>query len=212
MDCSASKVQLEALKTGKVLVAGCGMSDFSSDLAAYGLSDVTSIDYSATAIAEQNKKPGKPGLKYEVNDVRRMNGMADKSYDAVFAKATIDALLCAEGANANIFNAMNEIRRVLKPGGRFVCISHSPQEDREHHFQDTCWEEDPYFVSFVRPSITEEKGSMQIAQRICSTCTCTQRSPSKFDSFLSFLAQLVDTEPGTADVLTLDFAAEYHHR
>jgi len=158
MDCSASKVQLEALKTGKVLVAGCGMSDFSSDLAAYGFSDVTSIDYSATAIAEQNKKPGKPGLKYEVNDVRRMNGMADKSYDAVFAKATIDALLCAEGANANIFNAMNEIRRVLKPGGRFVCISHSPQEDREHHFQDTCWEEDPYFVSFVRPSITEVEG------------------------------------------------------
>jgi len=158
MDCSASKVQLEALKTGKVLVVGCGMSKFSSDLAAHGLSDITSIDYSATAIAEQNTKHGKPGLKYEVGDVRRMTFATDKSFDAVFSKATIDALLCAEGANANIFNAMKEIKRVLKPGGRFICVSHSPEEERLHHFQDACWEEDHYVTSFVRPSITEVEG------------------------------------------------------
>jgi len=156
---SATAVQLDKLKdpSNRCLVVGCGMSDFSSDLANFGVADITSIDYAAPAISAQNAKTSKAGLKFEVGDCRKMN-FPDATYDCVFAKGTIDALLCAERANANIYNAMKEIRRVLKPGGRFICVSHASEEDRCSHFEDACWEENHYFTSFVRPSITCVEG------------------------------------------------------
>merc|ERR1711907_439 len=141
----------------KVLVVGCGISAFASDLSKAGLKDVTAMDYSSSAIGIQKKNNSRPGLKFEVGDVRDMRNtlkLDDCSFDAVFAKGTIDALLCAERANSNISNGMKEINRVLKSGGKFCCISYANEDERARYFTAT----DPPLekhavVDFPRPSI-----------------------------------------------------------
>merc|ERR1711907_510856 len=127
----------------KVLVVGCGISAFASDLSKAGLKDVTAMDYSSSAIGIQKKNNSRSGLKLD-----------DCSFDAVFAKGTIDALLCAERANSNISNGMKEINRVLKSGGKFCCISYANEDERARYFTAT----DPPLekhavVDFPRPSI-----------------------------------------------------------
>ena len=45
-------------------------------------------------------------------------------------KATLDALICVdEEEDASVQQMLNEVWRVLKPGGRYVCISNSDCRD-----------------------------------------------------------------------------------
>eukprot|EP00658_Telonema_sp_P-2_P022322 TRINITY_DN18919_c0_g1_i1.p1 TRINITY_DN18919_c0_g1~~TRINITY_DN18919_c0_g1_i1.p1 ORF type:complete len:213 (+),score=59.16 TRINITY_DN18919_c0_g1_i1:53-691(+) len=153
----------------KVLVIGCGISAFSADLADFGCKDILSIDYSASAIAIQKKRNARSGLKFEVGDVRDMKNtvhLDDNTFDAVFAKGTIDALLCAERANSNINAGMKEINRVLKPGGKFTCISYATEEERSTYFKDLGDLEPFTTVGFPRPSIKHPGGLEEIPENM----------------------------------------------
>merc|ERR1712196_684520 len=142
----------------KVLVLGCGTSGFASALFDSGVQKITSIDHSATAISLQSERnTERAGMKFQVEDCRGMS-FGVVSFDVVFAKATIDAILCSDGANANIKATLKEASRVLKPGGTFVIFSHAAPDERMSYLELDAYNWTVESKEFVRPSVTEVEG------------------------------------------------------
>lgn len=116
--------------TSNILIAGCGTSRLSEELYEEGYANVTSIDNSYTAIKLMNEeyKERLPNLVFKQMDVRHMsNQFKDGAFDVVIDKALLDAMVCTDGASANVNMMLSEINRVLTPEGVYVCISHGTE-------------------------------------------------------------------------------------
>jgi SAM-dependent methyltransferase len=70
-----------------------------------------------------------------VMDARNMNYIPSDCFDCVIDKALFDALLCSETNTADVQAYLEEVHRVIKPGGVFVLISHGAPASRMPHFQ-----------------------------------------------------------------------------
>jgi SAM-dependent methyltransferase len=97
--------------SGRVLDAGCGTGGFLAelrtrrpDLEPFGL------EWSATAAARARSKSGAPVVRGSVNALPFTNGMFD---------AAVSADVLCHGA-VDPAQALTELRRVLRPGGRLV--------------------------------------------------------------------------------------------
>lgn len=109
-----------------ILMSGCGNSDLSLNLYSDGFINMTSVDNSEVVIANMNNKHKTkyPGLVYEVEDILNTK-YADERFSAVIDKGTLDALM-PDGEVESLTRAMkmfNEIKRILKFGGRYICVS-----------------------------------------------------------------------------------------
>merc|ERR1711998_269832 len=144
--------------TSKVCILGCGTSGMSAALYDKGCTDITSIDYSKTAIEIQTgKNKSRATLKFQVDDCRVMSTVGDGAFSHIIAKATIDAILASDGANANINATMKNVHKKLQPGGKLIVYSHAPPIERVGtHFKEEAWDIDT--EEFVRPSVTEVQG------------------------------------------------------
>mmetsp|Transcript_1915 Transcript_1915/g.4362 ORF Transcript_1915/g.4362 Transcript_1915/m.4362 type:complete len:737 (+) Transcript_1915:294-2504(+) len=117
-------VPAETRENAKVLVVGCGNSTLSEDMYAAGFHQVTSIDFSEVVIEEMRARAtDKPGLKYEVMDFLAMESSWDKTFDLVFDKGALDALMTDESAVEQGSKMLAEIERVLRPGGSYLCVT-----------------------------------------------------------------------------------------
>ncbi|KAL4151211.1 hypothetical protein PRNP1_008160 [Phytophthora ramorum] len=107
----------------RVLVVGCGNSALSGDLAADGFSQLLSVDFSARVIDEMRRKL--PALRWEVMDMTRMQTLEDASFDLVLDKGALDALMAEDTAEVrqDATRMLQEVRRVLAPGGRYCCVT-----------------------------------------------------------------------------------------
>lgn len=69
-----------------------------------------------------------PSIAWEVMDIRQLT-FADASFDVCIDKATLDAMLYGslwdpeDEVKANVEAYIDEVARVLRPGGRFVYIT-----------------------------------------------------------------------------------------
>jgi len=118
----------------EVLVIGCGNSTTSEEMFAQGYKRVTSNDFSDVVIEEMCTKtqptndsivdPTKSWLKYEKMDFLNMT-YADETYDLVFDKGALDALMSDDTARSkqDAATLFSEIDRVTKVGGAYVCIT-----------------------------------------------------------------------------------------
>jgi ubiquinone/menaquinone biosynthesis C-methylase UbiE len=123
-------IELLELKPGaRVLDVGCGTGDDAREIAgAVGANGrVVGIDPSETMIAESKKRAAGLGLPVEflIADVRKLNFPA-ASFD--FVRTDRVLMFVPE-----IQEAISEIVRVLRPGGRVV----ASELDHEMHFQDS---------------------------------------------------------------------------
>jgi SAM-dependent methyltransferase len=109
-----------------VLVTGCGNSRLSEDLYDIGYHSITNIDISDVVIKQMTDRneEKRPNLTFAKMDVLKME-LPDASYDVVIDKGTLDSLCSDESEEvaSNVTAMFNEIGRVLKAGGRYVCIS-----------------------------------------------------------------------------------------
>lgn len=106
-----------------VLVIGCGNSTMSYDLISDGFKNVISIDISAVVIKQMQqtyKKQRK--LKWQVMDASALD-FFDNSFDIVFDKGTIDAIICHPNGAEKVSQTLKEVFRVLKTNGKFVVIT-----------------------------------------------------------------------------------------
>jgi SAM-dependent methyltransferase len=109
----------------KCLMIGCGNSDFSTNMYDSGRMHVTNIDFSEPVIEEMRAKTlQKKHMQWEVMDMTAMT-FADESFDCVFDKGALDALMSNDSEESREAAAamFREIKRVLKPGGKYICVT-----------------------------------------------------------------------------------------
>ncbi|MCO5611712.1 hypothetical protein L7F22_065970 [Adiantum nelumboides] len=113
----------------RILMSGCGNSEFSEDMVKDGFKEIVNIDISSVVIEAMKKKyQNVPELKYLTMDVLDMSSFEEGSFDCVIDKGTLDAIMCIAGGPYNIAMMLAEIARVLKAGGVYMLISFAGPE------------------------------------------------------------------------------------
>lgn len=109
-----------------VLMIGCGNSALSMDLYDVGYRSIANIDISQVAIRQMIdlNKTQRPDMVFEQMDATAMSYPDDK-FSVVLDKGTLDALMPDESEEviSRVDKLFNEITRVLRNGGRYVCVS-----------------------------------------------------------------------------------------
>jgi len=114
----------------EVLIPGCGNSRLGADLYEHGVKNITCVDTSAVVISQMSDRYlDLEDMEYSVMDARNLD-LPDKCFDLVFDKALMDALLCGRNNIDDVSNMVAEMHRVLKPGGRYVVVSHGSPATR----------------------------------------------------------------------------------
>ncbi|CAM9468794.1 unnamed protein product, partial [Laminaria digitata] len=114
-------------RTDRILIVGCGNSNFSAELYDDGFEEVENVDFSQPVVAEMCRVHAKarPRMTWRVMDVTDMTGYEDGSFDAVVDKGTLDALMSEDTADVRESGQamLREVARVLNPGGRYMCVT-----------------------------------------------------------------------------------------
>ncbi|XP_055498232.1 eEF1A lysine and N-terminal methyltransferase isoform X2 [Leucoraja erinacea] len=113
-------------RNDKVLVVGCGNSELSEQMYDVGYQSITNIDISPAVISHMKERNGarRPAMAFAKMDVGQME-FADSQFQVVLDKGTLDAIMTdeSEGTLRKVEEMFGEIGRVLRLGGRFLCIS-----------------------------------------------------------------------------------------
>lgn len=113
-------------KSDRILVIGCGNSNFSSDLYDKGFHHITNLDFSELVIDEMKQKnQSREHMTWVVGDMTRLDGFAEASFDVVLDKGALDALLSVNDTfpKQQAQQMFREIQRVLTINGRYLCIT-----------------------------------------------------------------------------------------
>jgi spermidine synthase/ubiquinone/menaquinone biosynthesis C-methylase UbiE len=108
-----------------LLQVGCGNSKLSVDMYDVGYTTLTNIDISEVVIEQMKKQyRDRESCKWLVQDATAME-FPDGSFSVVLDKGTLDAMMSEESDSVHemVRNYFKEVSRVLKPMGRFVCVS-----------------------------------------------------------------------------------------
>ncbi|XP_071348023.1 EEF1A lysine methyltransferase 4 [Trachinotus anak] len=118
-------------KEDAILILGCGNSSMSGDMYSAGYHSITNIDYSSVCISTMTARYSDcPGMTWHQMDVRQLC-FPGTSFDVILEKATLDAIMVEEKSPwevspqtaSFVHQALTEISRCLKPGGRFVSVT-----------------------------------------------------------------------------------------
>jgi SAM-dependent methyltransferase len=124
---------LQQAPNSRILMLGCGNSPFSADMYDAGYHNIVNIDYSEIVISAMQERHGseRPGMEWRVMDMTDMSEFTDESFDVVIDKATMDAMMTAEGDVWNpsqvcvdqARSICQHVSRILVPGGHHLQIS-----------------------------------------------------------------------------------------
>ncbi|KAK4213135.1 S-adenosyl-L-methionine-dependent methyltransferase [Rhypophila decipiens] len=119
-----------------VLHLGSGDSTIPIDLSRLGYTSQICADFSPTVVCLMREQHASfPGIEWRLLDLRDMQGIPPNSIDVAFDKSTLDAMIYGSPwspppeVKKNTGAYLQEVHRVLKPTGRFLCITF-----RQPHF------------------------------------------------------------------------------
>ncbi|KAF6261393.1 S-adenosyl-L-methionine-dependent methyltransferase [Scenedesmus sp. NREL 46B-D3] len=118
----ASLIQETCTRDGPCLHVGCGNSGLSEGMVLDGY-QVVNVDISGVVIEQMRRMSSLPGHSWEVADCRSMPQYSDSTFGSVLDKGTLDAVLCSSHGQTDTVDYMNEVHRLLMPGGTFLLIS-----------------------------------------------------------------------------------------
>lgn len=121
----------------EVLDLCCGMGRHSLSLAEKGYA-VTGMDLSDVLLDEARKEEGADNVRWVQGDMRELP-FADGSFDAVVNLFTSFGYFKEDAEHVRV---LREIRRVLRPGGRFIVDFMNPTHVKRHLKPYTGREED----------------------------------------------------------------------
>ncbi|KAG2565624.1 hypothetical protein PVAP13_7NG121000 [Panicum virgatum] len=108
----------------EILVPACGSSALSERLYDAGFRRITNVDFSRVVVADMLRRHARARseMRWRVMDMTDMQ-FADGSFDVILDKGGLDALM-EPGAGTKLGTKyLNEAKRVLKSGGKFVCLT-----------------------------------------------------------------------------------------
>ncbi len=88
---------------------------------------------------EEKNKVKYPKMSYKVMDALDMKEIQPGSFNVIFDKGTLDSILCGDNSGENVQTLINEIYRILAPGGRYICITYGDPEHRKKYFEMQQW-------------------------------------------------------------------------
>ncbi|KAK8571667.1 hypothetical protein V6N13_047325 [Hibiscus sabdariffa] len=108
----------------QILVPGCGNSRLSEHLYDAGFGDITNIDFSKVVISGMLRRNvrDRPNMRWRVMDMTQMQ-FPDDTFDVVLDKGGLDALMEPELGPQLGSKYLSEVKRVLKSGGKFICLT-----------------------------------------------------------------------------------------
>ncbi|XLS98358.1 hypothetical protein HN51_041093 [Arachis hypogaea] len=108
----------------QLLIPGCGNSRLSEHLYDAGYTGLTNIDFSKVVISDMLRRNVRlrPHIRWRVMDMTNMQ-LEDESFDAIIDKGGLDALMEPELGPKLGNQYLSEVKRVLKPGGKFLCLT-----------------------------------------------------------------------------------------
>jgi EEF1A lysine methyltransferase 4 len=119
--------QLGPVREQPILELGCGTSSLAARLCIdESFASVTACDASRVAVEASSRRfANVPGLQFVREDARRLSFDAG-SFGAIIDKGTLDAICSGEGYDYEGGRVASELQRVLRPVGRWLCISLMP--------------------------------------------------------------------------------------
>ncbi|MGD0153014.1 MAG: class I SAM-dependent methyltransferase [Thermacetogeniaceae bacterium] len=112
----------------KLLDLGCGAGRHSIFLAREGYA-VTACDFSEVGIREARRRADREGLTIEtfVSEADNLN-VPDQSFDGVICCGVLNYL-----PMERFYKTVDEIHRALKPGGKALVVTRTPEDSRRRH-------------------------------------------------------------------------------
>ena len=78
-------------------------------------------------------------MTFKVMDVLDMQEIQTGSFNVAIDKGTLDSVLCGKNSGSNAQKMINEIYRILAPGGSYICITYGDPEHRKKYFETQQW-------------------------------------------------------------------------
>ncbi|KAK9183511.1 hypothetical protein WN944_026664 [Citrus x changshan-huyou] len=109
----------------QILVPGCGNSRLSEHLYDAGFHGITNVDFSKVVISDMLRRNvrDRPDMRWRVMDMTSMQVFMDETFDVVLDKGGLDALMEPELGHKLGNQYLSEVKRLLKSGGKFVCLT-----------------------------------------------------------------------------------------
>lgn len=112
---------------------------------------MTNIDFSQAAITIMEERYKAQNIEMKcINttllhidikmNVTDMSPFQNEQFTVIIDKATLDSVLCGENALPVVEKMMQEIYRVLTPGGIFICVSNAEEQNRRPLFSEAQWD------------------------------------------------------------------------
>ncbi|KAL1701949.1 S-adenosyl-L-methionine-dependent methyltransferase [Schizophyllum commune] len=121
---------------------GCGNSKLSEDMWDDGYHNIVNIDYSPVVIEQMRRRNSeqRPQMEWHEMDIRDLQ-FPDTSFDIAIDKATMDAMLTYKGDPWNppenvvedCMKEVDEVVRVLRPGGTFIYLTFGQPHFRKRY-------------------------------------------------------------------------------
>ncbi|KAH9569012.1 hypothetical protein CY35_03G109600, partial [Sphagnum magellanicum] len=156
-------------KSSKILMVGCGNASISEDMVSDGYQDIVNIDISAVVIeAMREKYKDMHQLQYQRMDVQEMKAFKDGQFDSVLDKGLLDSLMCGTSAPCSVSTMLQEVHRVLKPGGVYLLITLGEPRLRLPHLKaENClWEVLFHVISKPGSMRTDESTSKLLTDQV----------------------------------------------
>ncbi|XP_042382783.1 eEF1A lysine and N-terminal methyltransferase-like isoform X1 [Zingiber officinale] len=108
----------------QILVPGCGSSRVSEYLYDDGFRCTTNIDFSKVVVSDMLRRyvRSRPEMRWRVMDMTELQ-FAEETFDVIFDKGGLDALMEPEHGAKLGTKYLKEVKRVLKSGGKFLCLT-----------------------------------------------------------------------------------------
>lgn len=154
-------------KDARVLAIGCGNAVFSADMFNDGYIGLVNVDISPVVIEQQRERY--PDMCWEVMDCLKSPAIVE-TYEAVVDKSLIDTIMCASNSSAMVTKLVQNMYKILKPGGVYITLSLHKEDDVIDYFYKEGLDWKVYTYNILNPRWDTEKGSKRSVSHCLVVC------------------------------------------